>query len=158
MLGKNASGETIVADKIEYMKGRLLQVLKCVLAVYLIITFYITVVSRESLDKNLIRTEWLEGYKSVHDVYANSENYLNILLFVPIGCLVGLIVKKYRLIYAVLVGLFVSETIECSQLIWQRGTFDVNDLMNNTIGAMIGGVIAVAVMSFYKGRKFESTT
>ena len=38
--------------------------------------------------------------------------------------------------FAVLVGLFVSETIECSQLIWQRVTFDVDDLMNNTIGAM----------------------
>ncbi len=95
---------------------------------------------------DLIRTEWLEGYKSIHDVYTNSENYLNILLFVPIGCLVGLIANKYRLMYAVLVGSFVSETIECSQLIWQRGTFDVNDLMNNTIGAMIGGLIAAAVI------------
>lgn len=80
------------------MKGRLLQGLKGVLAVYLIITFYITVVSRASSDKDWIRTEWLEGYKSVHDVYANSENYLNILLFDPIGCLVGLVVKIYRLV------------------------------------------------------------
>ena len=120
------------------------------LAAYLIFTFYITVFSRASSGMDLIRTEWLEGYKSIHDVYANSENYLNILLFVPIGCLVGLVVRKYRLIHAILVGLFVSETIECAQLIWQRGTFDVNDLMNNTIGAMVGGLIAVAVMSFFK--------
>ena len=147
MLGKDARGEALDTDKIEYMKGRLLQVLKCVLAVYLIITFYITVVSRASSGNNLIRTEWLEGYKSVHDVYGNSENYLNILLFVPIGCLVGLVARKYRLIHAFLVGLFVSETIECAQLIWQRGTFDVNDLMNNTIGALIGGLIAVAVIN-----------
>ena len=34
----------------------------------------------------------------------------------------------------------------------------MNDLMNNTIGAMIGEVIAVAVMSFYKGRKYVLTT
>lgn len=130
-----------------FTKERLQQGLRVLFAAYLVFIFYSTVVSRASLDKDLIRTEWLEGYKSVHDVYANSENYLNILLFVPIGCLVGLAVKKYRLIHAVLVGLFVSETIECSQLIWQRGTFDVNDLMNNTIGAMIGGLIAVAVIS-----------
>ena len=130
-----------------FTKERLQQGLRVLFAAYLVFIFYITVVSRASLDKDLIRTEWLEGYKSIHDVYANSENYLNILLFVPIGCLVGLAVKKYRLIHVVLVGLFVSETIECSQLIWQRGTFDVNDLMNNTIGAMIGGLIAVAVIS-----------
>ena len=128
-------------------KGRLLQGLRVLLAVYLIFTFYLTVVSRVSLGKDYIRTEWLEGYKSFHDVYASSENYLNILLFVPIGYLVGLVARKYRLMYAVLVGLFVSETIECAQLIWQRGTFDVNDLMNNTIGAMIGGFIAVAVIN-----------
>ena len=129
------------------MKGILAQGLKVVLAVYLIFTFYITVSLRESSGKDRIRTEWFAGYKSVHDVYANSENYLNILLFVPIGCLVGLVAKKYRLMYAVIIGLFVSETIECSQLIWQRGTFDVNDLMNNSIGAMIGGLIAVAVIN-----------
>ena len=139
-------------------KGRLLQGSRVMLAVYLIYTFYLTVVSRVSLGKDYIRTEWLEGYKSFHDVYASSENYLNILLFVPIGYLVGLVVRKYRMMYAVLVGLFVSETIECAQLIWQRGTFDVNDLMNNTIGAMVGGLIAVAVMSCYKGRKYSSTT
>ena len=141
-----------------FTKGRLQQVFKVLLAVYLIFTIYLTVVSRATLGIDNIRTEWLEGYKSIHDVYGNPENYLNILLFVPIGCLVGLVARKYRLIYAVLVGLFVSETIECAQLIWQRGTFDVNDLMNNTIGAMIGGLIAVIAMSFYKGRKFESTT
>ena len=118
-----------------------------ILAVYLIFTFYLTVVSRASSSNDSIRTEWLEGYKSIHDVYASSENYLNILLFVPIGFLLGLVARKYRLIYAVLVGLFVSETIECAQLIWHKGTFDVNDLMNNTIGAMIGGLIAVGVIN-----------
>lgn len=129
-----------------FSNGRLRLGLRVLFAAYLTFIFYLTVVSRASSGMDLIRTEWLEGYKSVHDVYANSENYLNILLFVPIGCLVGFVANKYRLMYAVLVGLFVSETIECSQLIWQRGTFDVDDLMNNTIGAMVGGLIAVAVI------------
>ena len=137
-----------------FTKGRLQQWLRVLLAVYLIFTFYLTVISRATSGIDNIRTEWLEGYKSVHDVYASSENYLNILLFIPIGCLVGLVVRKYRLIYAVFVGLFVSETIECAQLIWHKGTFDVNDLMNNIIGAMVGGGIVVVVMSCYKGRKF----
>jgi glycopeptide antibiotics resistance protein len=37
----------------------------------------------------------------------------------------------------------VTETIECSQLIWQRGTFDVKDLQNNTLGAFLGGAAVV---------------
>lgn len=68
-----------------FTNGRMQQGLRVLIAVYLILTFYLTVVSRESSGNNLVRTEWLEGYKSIHDVYANSENYLNILLFVPIG-------------------------------------------------------------------------
>ena len=136
-----------------FTKGRLRQGLTALFAAYLLFTFYITFVSRASSGKDLIQTEWLEGYKSIHDVYTSSEYYLNILLFVPIGCLVGLAVRRYRLIYAVLVGLFVSETIECAQLVWHRGTFDVNDLMNNSVGAIIGGLIAIVVTSFNKGRK-----
>ena len=133
----------------EYTKGRLLQGYRVLLVVYLIYTFYLTVVSRESSGKDIIRTEWFRD--NIIVFFTNSQNLLNILLFVPIGCLVGLATKKYKLVYAVLVGLFVSETIECSQLIWKKGTFDVNDLMNNTIGALVGGVIAVAIMVSYKG-------
>ena len=131
-------------------KGKLLQGSRVMLAVYLIYTFYLTVVSRESSGKDIIRTEWFRD--NIIVFFTNSQNLLNILLFVPIGCLVGLATKKYKLVYAVLVGLFVSETIECSQLIWKKGTFDVDDLMNNTIGALIGGLIAVIVMSRYKRR------
>ena len=68
-----------------FTKGRLQQWLRVLLAVYLIFTFYLTVVSRATSSIDNIRTEWLEGYKSIHDVYGNPENYLNILLFVPIG-------------------------------------------------------------------------
>ena len=66
-----------------FTNGRLQQGLRVLFAVYLIFTFYITVVSRASSGRDLIRTEWFEDYKSVHDVYANSEIYLNNLLFVP---------------------------------------------------------------------------
>jgi hypothetical protein len=45
--------------------------------------------------------------------------------------------------------------LECSQLIWQRGTFDVNDLMNNTIGALVGGLIAVVVINGTQRHKGE---
>ena len=131
-------------------KGKLLLGLRVMLAVYLIYTFYLTVVSRESSGKDIIRTEWFRD--NIIVFFTNSQNLLNILLFVPISCLVGLATKKYKLVYAVLFGLFVSETIECSQLIWKKGTFDVDDLMNNTIGALIGGLIAVIVMSRYKRR------
>ena len=53
-------------------------------------------------------------------------------------------------------GLLVSLTIEFSQLIWYRGVFDVNDLFNNALGALIGGVIAVGIVRICSKRFFIS--
>ena len=47
---------------------------------------------------------------------------------------------------ALLAGVVLSLAIEGSQLVWKKGVFDVDDLMNNAIGAVIGGGIVVAVM------------
>ena len=49
-------------------------------------------------------------------------------------------------------GLFIFETIECSQLIWERGVFDVDDILNNTIGAYVGELIAVMVVGIKNTR------
>ena len=116
-----------------------------ILIAYVAVFFSLAVLFRESSDKCNIRLNLFkdllepgpEGYKDL---------ILNIVCFIPVGLLVGLLLEKHRLAKALLVGLLVSLTIEFSQLIWHRGVFDVNDLFNNALGAMIGGVIAVAVI------------
>ena len=98
------------------LKGFKLKTLKMILIVYVLLTIFFTVIARESQEDHIL-LEWLWGYKSSDPKILYRENIFNILLFVPLGLLVGLVVKRYNLIKAVLVGLFVSETIECSQLI-----------------------------------------
>ena len=123
------------------------------LIVYIAVFFSMAVVFRESSDMCIIRLDLFKDF-----LEPGPEGYrdliLNIVCFIPVGLLVGLLFEKYRWAKAWLVGLLASLTIEFSQLIWHRGVFDVNDLFNNALGALIGGIIAVAVMSFYKGRKF----
>lgn len=48
-----------ICQNMEHKKRILQQGLRVLLAVYLIFTFYMTVVSRVSSGKDLIRTEWL---------------------------------------------------------------------------------------------------
>ena len=111
------------------------------LIAYIAVFFSVAVVFRESSDKCIIRLDLFkdllnpgpDGYRDV---------ILNIVCFIPVGLLVGLLLEKHRLAKALLVGLLVSLTIEFSQLIWHRGVFDVNDLFNNALGALIGGAIA----------------
>lgn len=56
---------------------------------------------------------------------------LNILLFVPLGFLLG--DKK-----GILFGFLLSVTIELVQLIFRLGFCEMDDVLNNTIGTVVG--------------------
>lgn len=67
--------------------------------------------------------------------------YLNIIMCVPLGFLLPLIWKDYRKIYkTIIAGLGFSLLIELSQLNTTRAT-DIDDLIANTIGTVIGYLI-----------------
>lgn len=70
---------------------------------------------------------------------------LNILLFVPLGYLIPTFFKKLHLWQVVLTGLCSSFAIEILQKVTGCGVFDVRDIMANTIGAAIGGVMMTAM-------------
>ena len=135
------------------MKANKTGLCTAILIVYVVVLLCVTLLMREPTTKHSIWTEWFWGYKVDDPKILYADNLRNILLFVPIGCLAGLIAPKHRLLAAVLVGLFLSETIECSQLIWHRGTFDVDDLFNNTVGALLGGLIVVMTLWIRQKRK-----
>ena len=117
------------------------------LIAHVAVFFSLAVVFRESSDKCTIRLDLFNGLLNPGpDGYR--DLILNIVCFIPLGVLVGLLFKRYRLAKTLLAGLLVSLTIELSQLIWHRGVFDVNDLFNNALGALIGGVFAVGIMRF----------
>ena len=64
---------------------------------------------------------------------------MNILLFLPFGYLLPLLWPRVdRWWKLLLCGLFVSLLIELLQLVTLRGMFDLDDLMNNTLGALLG--------------------
>lgn len=63
---------------------------------------------------------------------------LNILLFIPFGYLLPSLFPRLRWWQVVLLGLAFSLCIELLQLITKLGYADVDDLINNTLGAAIG--------------------
>jgi glycopeptide antibiotics resistance protein len=63
----------------------------------------------------------------------------NILLFVPFGILPALLIKKLASIKVIVPLAFLfSFYIELSQLLFRRGLFELDDLFNNSLGALIG--------------------
>ena len=64
---------------------------------------------------------------------------LNILLFVPFEYLLPLLWKRAdRWWRVVLCGFVLSLLIELTQLVTHLGMFDLDDLMNNSLGAFLG--------------------
>jgi glycopeptide antibiotics resistance protein len=65
---------------------------------------------------------------------------LNILLFIPFGYLIPVVwpQKEWFWWKILLLGLVTSFCIEITQLVTRLGFADVDDLMNNTVGAVIG--------------------
>ena len=66
---------------------------------------------------------------------------LNLLMFIPVGYLVPVLWNRVNSLWKVLLfGLCLSLGVELLQLATLRGMFDLDDLMNNTIGAAVGWV------------------
>lgn len=136
------------------MKGKKTTVFCAILVVYILFLLYYAVISREPKANYAVRLDLFWSYfhpsgNGYRDVF------LNLLSYIPIGIMVGMIVKEYRIGKAMLLGLLVSIVIELSQLIWKRGFFDVDDLFNNVVGALIGGLLAVCVTSICKRAKMK---
>jgi glycopeptide antibiotics resistance protein len=73
----------------------------------------------------------------------------NIILFMPIGFLIPAVYPPTRsTIKIVIISFFASLTIEIIQFITSRGIFDVDDLILNTIGGLLGYVC----MKYFKIR------
>ena len=62
------------------------------------------------------------------------ENIGNVILFIPLGVVLG-VVKKWDVKRA---GFFISLFIEVLQFTFALGTFECDDLIHNTLGAVIG--------------------
>ncbi len=74
---------------------------------------------------------------------------LNILLFVPFGFLLPQINKQVfrKAIFVLILGFAASTIIETIQLMFHLGYCDINDIITNSLGAVIGYWISKAVRS-----------
>ena len=71
--------------------------------------------------------------------FSNLWNHvLNIFLFIPLGFFLTVLLRRYgKLHHAFLFGFLLSASIELLQIFTYRAT-DINDLMTNTLGTVIG--------------------
>lgn len=102
---------------------------KILVALYILIILWVTLFTREPRAARIVKGLFWEvrmGYWW--------DIVLNILLFIPLGCLLG--TKQ-----AIAIGLSLSIGIESIQFIFRLGYCELDDVLNNTIGAAIGALL-----------------
>ena len=78
---------------------------------------------------------------------------LNVVLFVPLGFLVKLLYPNLKLWKMALIAVCCSVFIETNQYFFEKGIAQIDDVMHNTVGAMIGGGIAWLCVQGFKNYK-----
>lgn len=114
---------------------------------FVISLIFITVFSRKGNVVEQIELQWIPGITYFNlmigksTIYSLRECIYNIIMFIPYGVL------KYcreKRIYMVIKGsAIISLLIETLQLIFQKGLFQVDDIINNTIGGILGSLLIV---------------
>ena len=83
-----------------------------------------------------------------------AENIMNVVVFVPVGLLLGLVTLKSqrswrtriaRILLIVGVGLVLSGSIEALQYFLKCGFSEVDDVIHNTLGCLIGLMMVMFV-------------
>jgi len=109
----------------------------CLFCGYLFLVFCSTVLYREENEKMRCYLFPLWSYTMLYNRVL-AQNILNIILFIPIGFLGGTVVKHSNILKILKMGCFLSIAIETSQLFLKRGVCNMDDVIHNTIGCIIG--------------------
>lgn len=70
--------------------------------------------------------------------YNKLEVLLNVLIFIPLGTYTATLLKNWKFAKQVFSFFMLSLLFESLQIILRIGTFDVTDLITNTVGGMFG--------------------
>ncbi|MBO6116605.1 MAG: VanZ family protein [Ruminococcus sp.] len=124
----------------------------------LCITFIVreTMVLRMPDNRDIVLEPFREADAMIHQpnhFFWFMQIFLNILLFMPFGALFPTISEKFRNPFAtVLCGFLFSVGIESLQYITGRGLTEIDDVINNTVGALTGYLLFALISHLYKRR------
>lgn len=70
---------------------------------------------------------------------------MNVVVFVPVGLLFGIAFNGMKWWVAILLGMAISFGIELLQLLFLKGFSELDDVIHNTIGFVLGYMIAASI-------------
>lgn len=116
---------------------------------YVVMVFGVTVLNRGQSMYGELNLTLFSSYKEAW-IFFDKRHFLflilNILMFVPLGILLPLIHRRWQnFIWLLMSALVFTLLIESFQSVTGYGIFDLDDILNNTIGAVIGYGVVMAL-------------
>ena len=123
--------------------------LRILLLENLFLLIYLTVISRSVMAE---RIHYLTPFRSYRAIMAGSsltliQNLMNVLVFVPIGALLGCSFDNMKWWKVALFAAIFSFLIETLQFVTKRGFAEFDDVFHNVIGCLTGYGLYI-VLSF----------
>ena len=109
----------------------------CLLMGYLFLVLCTTIFCREETFEKRYYLQPLWSYSVLYNKLL-AQILMNVMLFIPIGFFVGGALKKKHILNTLGIGFTLSFFIELTQLITTRGVFNVDDIIHNVLGSVIG--------------------
>lgn len=141
------------------MKKAISRSYKIVFVLYIFAVLYLTLIHRTSDHPQTIAPLFYELRLIIQtqDTWSIIDSVRNLLMLMPFGFMIAEIFPKLRSIIKIaLIAFAFSVFIETMQLITARGTCQMDDVMNNTLGAVVGGCIQMKIQKHKRSIKSNS--
>lgn len=113
--------------------------------IYSLFILYITVLGRYTFDGYRARMMPFESYQrffTTGNAFELKGIIGNILMFIPFSFLIAEFLKdKKPILFSIGAGILFTFFIEILQLFSHTGTFEIDDIIHNTFGTMLGLMI-----------------
>ena len=92
-------------------------------------------------------------------IEAAAVNVLNVIMFIPVGLLLGLGFRKLTWKKTILIGFGISFSIEILQFFFKKGLCETDDLIHNLMGCLLGYAIYKITLRLikYVQKLFQTT-
>lgn len=158
--------ENIIKNKLEKKlkdinKKRIIMIGWIVFYIYILLLSYFLFFS-ERYGRDIITQQYnLHLFKEIkrfikYREQIGSEGFIvnicgNVIAFMPYGFLLSLLNRAYRKFYLIVIlSILFSLIIETAQLLLKVGVFDIDDILMNSLGGVLGYVVFVIAHSIYK--------
>lgn len=126
---------------------------------WIVVVFGITTLRRPVFFTGQLNFSLFSGYVNAWNKWSMFEFQLiifNMIMFMPLGGLLPLLHKKNKSFWRVLVlSLVFTSCLEIFQFASGKGIFELDDLLHNTIGSLIGYFIVMAFIVIIEQRKLK---